>query len=460
MDRSTAQMVSVAGGRPDPVRSELAQLLKLAGPVVLARLGIMTMGLSDAIVVGRYSAAQLGYHALGWAPTNVVITMVVGLLSGVQVMTARAVGERRRQEAGAVLRRGIVYAFWIGLASTALLLLGGPAFLHAIGLSRDLADGATRPLLVFALSLMPYTVSVAASFWLEGLSRPVAAVWAMWVANGVNLALDLLFVPGSFGLPALGAVGGALATLGARTALCLFMLAYIARMDEARALGVFARPPRDRAAEAEQRRIGFGAGLSNAFEVTAFNSLNIIAGWISALAVAGWTIVLNVTAVVFMAPLGLATAAAVRVGAAYGARDPAGMRRAAGVAVAVTSVYGLVLTLAVRPLVGQIVGVYTGDAPTLAIAGAGLALACLMLLPDALQVVVAQVLRARGDVWVPTGTHLTSYVLIMAPLAWFLAIPLKMGVAGLVWAVIVASLVSCSLLLARLWMLSRRDSWS
>jgi len=453
-------MVSVAGGRPDPVRSELAQLLKLAGPVVLARLGIMTMGLSDAIVVGRFSAAQLGYHALGWAPTNVVITMVVGLLSGVQVMTARAVGEGRRQEAGAVLRRGIVYAFWIGLASTALLLLGGPAFLHAIGLSRDLADGATRPLLVFALSLMPYTVSVAASFWLEGLSRPGAAVWAMWVANGVNLVLDLLFVPGSFGLPALGAVGGALATLGARTALCLFMLAYIARMHEARALGVFAQPPRDRAAEAEQRRIGFGAGLSNAFEVTAFNSLNIIAGWISALAVAGWTIVLNVTAVVFMAPLGLATAAAVRVGAAYGARDPAGMRRAAGVAVAVTSVYGLVLTLAVRPFVGQIVGVYTGDAPTLAIAGAGLALACLMLLPDALQVVVAQVLRARGDVWVPTGTHLTSYVLIMAPLAWFLAIPLKMGVAGLVWAVIVASLVSCSLLLARLWMLSRRDSWS
>src|SRR6185312_11372243 len=141
MDLQKAQASSIAGGRPRPVRTELAELLKLSGPVVISRLGIMAMGLSDAIVVGRYSAAQLGYHALGWAPTNVVITMVVGLLSGVQVMTARAVG--------AVLRRGIVYAFWIGLASTALLLLGGPAFLHAIGLSRDLADGATRPLLVF-----------------------------------------------------------------------------------------------------------------------------------------------------------------------------------------------------------------------------------------------------------------------------------------------------------------------
>lgn len=456
MDRLAAQSASVAGGRSSAVRSELVKLLRLAGPVVLARLGIMAMGLSDAIIVGRYSAAQLGYHAMGWAPTNVVITMVVGLLSGVQVMTARAVGDGRRHEAGAVLRRGVVYSLWMGLASTVVLLLGGPPFLHSLGLSQDLADGATAPLLIFALSLTPYAVSVAASFWLEGLHRPAAAAWAMWVANGVNLALDLLLVPGTFGLPALGAVGGGLATLGARTALCLFMLAYIARMAEARELGVFDRAPRDRPAEAEQRRIGFGAGLSNVFEVAAFNSLNIIAGWISALAVAGWAIVLNVTAVIFMAPLGLATAAAVRVGSAYGARDPAGVRRAAAVAVVVTAVYGVLLSVVIWPLAGPIVGLYTEDAQTFAMAKAGLALACLMFLPDALQVVVAQALRARGDVWVPTGTHLTSYILIMAPLAWFLAIPLGMGLTGMVWAVVLASVISCGLLLARLWQLGRR----
>jgi MATE family multidrug resistance protein len=455
MDRLSAQTVSVAGGRHALFRTELDRLLKLAGPVVLARLGIMAMGLSDAIVVGRYSAAQLGYHALGWAPTNVVITMVVGLLSGVQVMTARAVGEGRREEAGAVLRRGVVYSLWVGLASTAVLVLGGPPFLHAIGLSRELADGAAAPLLVFALSSTPYAVSVAASFWLEGLSRPGPAAWAMWAANGVNLALDLLLVPGTFGLPALGAVGGGFATLGARSALCLFMLAYIARMPDARGLGVFDKPRRDRAAEAEQRRIGFGAGLSNVFETAAFNSLNIIAGWISALAVAGWAIVLNVTAIVFMVPLGLSTAAAVRVGSAYGARDAAGVRRAALVAFAVTAAYGAAVSLGLWPLAGHVVRLYTSDPQTLAMAGAGLALACLMFLPDALQVVTAQALRARSDVWLPSVTHLTSYILLMAPLAWFLAIPLQLGLIGMVWAVILASLVSCGLLLARFWALSR-----
>jgi MATE family multidrug resistance protein len=456
MDRLAAQTASVDGGRVAPVRTELAKLLKLAGPVVLARLGIMAMGLTDAIVVGRYSAAQLGYHALGWAPSNVVITMVIGLLSGVQVMTARAVGDGRSHEAGAVLRRGVVYAVWIGLASTAVLSLGGPPFLHAIGLSRDLADGASRPLLVFALSCTPYAVSVALSFWLEGLSRPGASAWTMWGANAVNLAFDLLLVGGSFGLPALGAVGGACATLGARTALCAFLLVYVARMPDARALGVFERAPRDRAAEAEQRRIGFGAGLSNFFEVTAFNSLNVIAGWIGALVVAGWAIVLNVAGVVFMVPLGLATAAAVRVGSAYGARDPAAVRRAALVAFAVTAAYGALIAVVVWPAAGTIVRLYTHDAQVIAMAGAGLTLACLMFLPDALQVVTAQALRARGDVWVPSGTHLMSYMLVMGPLAWFLAQPMKLGLQGMVWAVVLASLVSCGLLLARFWMLSRR----
>ena len=71
--------------------------------------------------------------------------------------------------------------------------------------------------------------------------------------------------------------------------------------------------------------------------------------------------------------------------------------------------------------------------------------------------VAAQALRARGDIWLPTYTHLTSYVLVMMPLAWWLAIPLKMGVNGIVWAVIIASFLSGGLLLARFWMLSRRD---
>ena len=457
MDRAPAQASSRAGGRSHPVRLELAELLKLSGPVVISRLGIMAMGLSDSIVVGRYSASQLGYHALGWAPSSVIVTMAIGLLTGVQVMTARRAGEGRRAETGAVLRRGLSYSLWIGLISAAALALLGPVFLHGIGLEPGLADGASRVLEIFSLSLPGYTISVAASFWMEGLSRPGPGAWAMWIANALNLAIDLVLVPGAFGLPAMGAMGGAWATTGARTFLAVFMLTYIALMPDARELGVFAKPEKDRAAEAEQRRIGFGAGASNFFEVAAFSSMNIIAGWLGGLAVAAWAIVLNVAAIVFMAPLGLSTGAAVRVGHAFGARDPRGVRRAALVAFSVTAVFGALVSLLVWPFAGLIASAYTENPVTLALAVPALVLSCLMYLPDSLQVVTAQALRARGDVWVPTFTHMTSYIVIMAPLAWWLAIPRHMGVQGIAWAVVIASVISAVLLLGRFWMLARRD---
>jgi multidrug resistance protein, MATE family len=451
-----AQAASPSGDRPKVVRTELAALMKLAWPVVLSRLGIMAMGLTDAIVVGRYSAVELGYHAMAWAPASVVVTMVVGLLSGVQVMTSRAMGEGRPERTGAVLRRGLSYGLWIGGLSGLVLFLAGPALMHGLGLTPDLADGATRPLRIFSLSLPSYAISVAASFWLEGQARPGPAAAVMWAANGVNLILDLLLVPGTFGLPALGAMGGAWATTGARTFLAIGALTYIARMPGAAAMGVFDKPSRDHLAEAEQRRIGFGAGASGLFETAAFAGMNVVAGWISALAVAAWAITLNMVSTIFMVPLGLSTAAAVRVGGAYGARDTPGVWRAALVAFAVTTLFGILVSLVIWPLARPIAQAYTGDVGTLALTIPVLRLACLFLIPDALQVVCAQTLRARGDVWVPTVTHLASYVLVMVPLAWWLAVPLGLGLNGVIWAVIIASFLSAGLLLARFWMLSRQ----
>ena len=87
----------------NPWRRDLAALLRLTGPVAAARLGVMAMGLTDAVVVGRYSAEQLGFQALGWTLPAVVLVGAMGFLSGVQVMTARYLGEGRPELTGGVL---------------------------------------------------------------------------------------------------------------------------------------------------------------------------------------------------------------------------------------------------------------------------------------------------------------------------------------------------------------------
>jgi MATE family multidrug resistance protein len=440
-----------------PIMTDLIELLRLSGPVVLSRLGIMVMGLTDAIVVGHFSARQLGFHAMAWAPSSVFVTMTVGLLVGVQVMTARAMGGGRPHETGAVLRRGLVYASWIGVTTAVLLAALGPLFLHSLGLKDGLADGATAPLIVFSLSLPLYAVSVALTFWLEGLSRPGPVTIIMWLANLVNLLANLVLVPGTFGLPALGAVGGAWSTFIARSFMTVAMAVFVLRMKEARTLGVFDKPAPDKAAEIAQRRIGYGAGASNFFEVSAFAGMNLVAGWIGGLAVAAWAVVLNVAAVIFMIPLGVASATAVQVGRAYGARDPAGMTRAGWIAFALIGVVGILAALLLYPTRHWVALAYTTDPAALSLILPALVLTCFFLAPDAVQVVTAQALRARGEVWVPTITHLISYALVMGPLAWWLAIPRGMGLNGVVTSVIVTSFLAAGFLLARFRILDRRD---
>lgn len=456
MSGEAAAAASRGGGAVHPIRGDLSRLLRLAGPVVISRLGVMGMGLTDTIVVGRFSAVQLGYLALAWAGASAVFGATLGLLSGVQVMASRALGEDHPEATGAVLRRGLSYSIWVGLGTAAVIGLAGPPALAALGLKGDLARGAAAPMIILAVSMPSFAVSVAGSSWLEGLGRVTPPMVLMWIANLVNLGINLLLVPGSFGLPALGAMGATSATFAARTFLALASLAYIAGMRDARALGVFQRPPRSRPAEIAQRRIGYGAAASAFFEAGSFSAMNVIAGWISPQAIAAWAVTLNVLTLVFMVPAGLATATAVLVARGYGASDRPALERAAAVGFGVTAIFGMAVGLAMWPGARLVAGLYTSDAATVALAAGALTLATIFFLPDGLQVVAAQALRARGDVVVPTFTHLTSYVVVMLPLAYGLAIPLRWGLPGIVWAVTIAGYVSAGLLLARFWMLARR----
>ena len=435
-------------------RATLKDLLHLAWPVVLARIGIMTMGLTDAIVVGNFASRELAFHSLAWAPHSIIVVTAVGLLFGVQVMTARMLGEGRREEVGAVLRRGLVYALQLGVAACIALIFVGPWALRQINLEAGLAEGAGPALIVLALSMPAYLVSVAAQFFLEALGRPKPGMVAMWVANGVNLALNLLLVPDLLGLGVDGATASCWATFWARAALAVFLVIYIIRLPEARALGVFNRPRPDPAAAREQRKIGYGGGSSYFIEVAAFAAMTFFAGQLGANEAAAWAIVLNVSAIVFMVPMGLSSATAVLVGQAHGAGDGRGALRAGLVGVGVVMALTLTVALIVWPTARWMAGAYSRDPVLLAMAAPALVLATLFFVADGIQVVAAQANRAAGDVWWPTIMHFVSYSLIMMPLGWWWAH--EIGVDGLVWAVIVASLVSSVLLTGRFVRVARR----
>jgi len=353
-----------------------------------------------------------------------------------------------------VLRRGIGYAALIGLGAGALLYWGAPLLLHHSGLDPALAEGSSRVVRVLALSLPTYAVCAAGSMWLEALSKPLPGLVVALVANLVNLALNLWLVPGALGV--YGAEGSAWATAASRLSMLLLLGGYILCWSGARAHGVFAPVPDGPKAARDQRRVGYGAGASYFVEMSAFSGMSLIAGWLGGIEVAAWAIVLNLAALIFMGPLGLSAATGVLVGRAYGEGDRQGVVRNGLLGFGVCTVLTGVICLGVWLGAPLIAGAYTRDAALTVLVVPMITLSCLFFVADGLQVVAAQALRARGDVLVPTVTHVISYAVVMLPLGYVFAFPLKLGLAGIVWAIIVASLVAAGFLLGRFTLLARR----
>jgi MATE family multidrug resistance protein len=433
-----------------------AELLRLAGPNVLSRLGVMAMGLTDAIVIGQYSAVELGYHSLGWAPTVTVLVAGIGLLLGVQVLTARHIGAGNPERTGAVLRRGVGYAALIGIVSTVGLVLLGPVVLSNMGLEASLAAGATAALIVFSLSLTPYLVADALWLWLEAQGRPQVPMVAMWIANIINLLLALWIVPGTSPFPVAGAVAAGWVTLVARISLLVMLAGWIWFWPRAHDVGVFRKAAPDPDEAREQRRIGYASGLSYAIEAGAFSGMNFVAAQLGVLVVAAWAVVMNVAAAVFMVPMGIAAAGAVLVSRAVGAQDVSAVKRAFAMAMKLAMGALLALSLIVFLDAELVARAYSDDPALLAMAASALVLSCLFFMADGAQVVASSALRARGDVWWPTGMHFISYVLVMIPLAWWFALRQGGGLDGIIWAVIIASLISGLALTARFYWLGDR----
>jgi len=136
---------------------------------------------------------------------------------------------------------------------------------------------------------------------------------------------------------------------------------------------------------------------------------------------------------------------------AVGRRDPLDATRAGFVSLALSLLFALVAGVLVVSFAPQVGRAYTADAPLAAQVAASLWLTALVMPPDAGQVVVAGSLRARGDNWFPTASHLLAYALVMPVLGLWLAEHREQGVNGLLVAILSASLLSCAVLGVRLW---------
>lgn len=431
----------------------LKRLLLLAGPVAGSNVLVMLMGLVDSIVVGRNSAVELAELALAWTLNGTAMVGMMGLLVGVQVLSARRFGEGKPEAIGAIWRRGVVWAVLVGGGLGLILQFGGLWAMEHLGQKAELAKGAASCAAILGLSLIPIGLYLTCSKVLEATARPKVALILMAVANVINLAFNLWLVP------TMGADGSAWATFGARTFLAICGLAWLLLMPGAGAYKLLAFGTASPEGEAkEQLSIGLSASGSGIMEAGSFNVLTLIAGSAGIFQVGAFNIVMNMMSIGFMPAMGLASATAVIASNLRGEGDAKGAVRVGWIGLGVAGVYAALFAAATIIFAAPLAGFFTKDPTLIAYGTVLVGLVWLMAVPDFMQVVAAQALRALGRPWFPTVSHFVSYVLVMSPLGWLLCIYFDRGARGLVEAVAIASIVSSGALILRLLLIGKVET--
>ena len=431
--------------RPHTLRVQVRETVRLAFPVMLARLGVLTIVAMDTAMSGHASADDLAWYAVAVAPQVPLLLVGIGLLMGTVVMTAQAVGAGRPEGCGAIWRTALAHALGAG-ALMALACAFGESFLLAVGQPADIAAGGGRVLAALGIGLPGMLLYAATSFFLEGIGRPIPGMVIMIAANVLNVGLNWLLVFGHGGFPALGAEGAAIATSIVRW--CMFAAAalYVLRFVNRRYYGITAAGDPAERLGPRMRGIGLPAGLAHGMEASAFAAMTLIAGLLGAAEVGGYSIPMNLLALAFMGAIGLATAASVRVGNAVGRGDWSGVRWAGWTAAGVTVIYmaGVAVAFALAP--AWLTALYTADAAVLAVAVPTLVVCALATIPDGVQTVLIGALRGTSDVWPATALYVVAFWVVMVPLGYWLAVSRGMGSPGLMMAVAAGASLAAVLL--------------
>jgi MATE family multidrug resistance protein len=382
---------------------------------------------------------------------------LIGLTSAAAPLIAAELG--RRKHAVREVRRSVRMALWVGAAGAIpvlLILAHGETLLLLAGQDPEVSRRAGRFLDIILIAIIPGTAAGIMRTAAAALGRPGWAFIVTGLALAVSILANWMLVFGNLGAPALGLEGSALASVISLTAMALAYAA-IFRLDRRlRRYRLFGRWwVTEWSRFREIIRLGVPIMLTWIFEGALFGGAAVLMGLIGVNEVAAHAVALNIAAIAFQVPFGIAQASTIRVGMAYGARDHDWIARAGRVALILGIGFMGLTAAAIWATPRLFVSAYVDvDAPQNAVvvglAVQYLALAAMFQLVDGAQAVAAGVLRGLQDTRVPMLIALFGYWVIGFGTSILLGFQADWAGVG-IWTGLAVGLLAVSILLMWRW---------
>ena len=415
------------------LRPEFRPTIRLALPLVIAELGWMTMGIVDTIMVGRLpnSAVAIGATGLGQSLYHSVVIFGGGLLLGMDTLVSHAYGREDHRDARQWLVNGLFIAFLL----TPMLMLGvslWPTLMQLFGISLELVEPMRPFLRALNWGTLPLLTYFALRRYLQAINVVYPIMFALISANVANAFGDWVLIYGHLGFRAMGITGSGWSTCLSRIYMALVLLITLVYVESKRTMPTWAGAMRIELQRViALLRLGTPAATQILFEIGAFSAATALCAKLGPVPLSGHEIALNCAAFTFIVPLGISSAAAVRVGQQLGRGDRAGAMRAGWSAIALGVAFMASSGLVFISIPRVIARLFSPD-PNVIRGGASLLLvAAAFQLFDGVQTVATGALRGTGDTQTPMLANLVAYWLIGLPLGCVLCFSLGWGALGI-----------------------------
>lgn len=411
------------------MRDEAPRLLALAVPIVMGLAATTLLGVTDSIMLAPLGPVPLAAVGLTNAVAVIVYAAIYGLLSALAVRIGAAHGAGEMRRIPLILRNGLVLGFGAGLLGAACMAAVWP-LLPLLGQPPEVLAAMPAYFAAIAAVMVPFATLTVFKSAFEAVGRPWLGTGFAFLAVVINVPLNYALIWGVGPFPALGLTGAGIATLVAETLALAVAFVFWAFARSMRRLRL--RRRLEGAEMAAAFREGAPMGLMYLAETGAIAVATLIIGTFGAVALAANQVAFALGGVLYMVPMGVAGAVAIRVAQEQGAGRTGRVRAVAGAALAIATVWlvgaALLLGLGGRWLAGLI----SDDAPVVAGAAAILTVFALMQVFDGVQSTMVGALRGLNDAGFAALVSMVAYWLAGVPLGWVFAHPMGLGPPG-VW---------------------------
>ncbi|MFT4621687.1 MAG: MATE family multidrug resistance protein [Myxococcota bacterium] len=399
------------------------RVFTLAWPILVSMFSYSAMTVADTLFVSWLGTAALA--AIGLAATLGLLATAFGngLLGGVRVTVAQAVGARDEALARTLGWQGIWLALALGLPVALLARHGAPLF-GWMGASPEVSTLAASYFTWRTLAAPAVFANTALGGWFQARGDTRTPMVAAVLGNVVNIALDPVLIFGLGPVAPMGIEGAAIATVTSQ-AVMLSVLVVPAARDLLRRISL-----PERAAVRSIVRVGLPTGIQYTLDIASFTAFCALLARSGDAHLAAHVIAVRIIMLSFLPGLAIGQAAGVLVGQAVGARRPERARRAFRTGAEQATVVMGLLGLAFIVFPDALVGVF-GAAPEVAVlASQVLLVAAAIQLSDAIATTALCSLTGAGDTRFVLAISVGASWLVKLPIAAALVLGTDLGVVG------------------------------